>query len=437
MLIPAQRLYLLLGVISIISLGLRGLMGSQTSLGVMLGLDVIILLIAIADGWRTKKSDLNIIRNDLEHLSIGRDNPIILTVESKSPRKEQIQISDGYPREFQVNIAEFKLELEPSQSQELIYTIHPLRRGEFYLENIQIRQLSPWGLMWRDSQIQAKRPVLVYPDLIGLKELTIKLARQNSGTMRQAKRLGRGTDFAELREYSQGDDSRLIDHKATARRSLPIVKVLEPEKEQTLIILLDRGRLMTAQIEGMTRFDWGLNATLSLALAGLHRGDRVGVGVFDRQVVTWIPPSRNQQQLSILIESLSRLQPVLLESDYTGTISQLLKQQTRRALVVILTDWIDVTASSELLYTMINLSSRYLPFCVAIKDPIIDIIAQNQTENLTEAYTQAVALNLLKERQLATNILKQKGVFVLDACANQIKTELVDRYLQLKDANRI
>ncbi|TVQ42029.1 MAG: DUF58 domain-containing protein [Gloeocapsa sp. DLM2.Bin57] len=437
MLIPAQRLYLLLGVISIISLGLRGLIGPQTSLGVMLGLDAIILLIAIVDGWRTKKSDLNVIRNTPEHLSIGRDNPITLTVESKSPRKEQIQISDGYPREFQVNITEFQLELEPSQSQELIYTIHPLRRGEFYLENIQIRQLSPWGLMWRDFPILAKRPLLVYPDLIGLRELTIKLTRQNSGTMRQAKRLGRGTDFAELREYSQGDDSRLIDHKATARRSVPIVKILEPEQEQTLIILLDRGRLMTAQIEGMTRFDWGLNATLSLALAGLHRGDRVGVGVFDRQVVTWIPPSRNQQQLSILIESLSRIQPVLLESDYTGTISQLLKQQTRRALVVILTDWIDVTASGELLHTMISLSSRYLPFCVAIKDPIIDIIAQKSTENLTEAYTQAVALNLLKERQLAINILKQKGVFVLDACANQIKTELVDRYLQLKDANRI
>jgi uncharacterized protein (DUF58 family) len=437
MLLPAKRLYLLLAIISIITLGLRWLMNPGVNLGLMLGLDAIVLAIAIADGLATKKHPINIIRTCPDRLSIGRDNLVILTVESNSQQPQRIEIRDGYPREFRVNISEFTLQLDPNQTQELLYTIHPLRRGEFLWQNIQVRQLSPLGLVWKNYQIIATRQLLVYPDLIGLKELSIKLALDKSGTMRQARRLGRGTEFSELRDYGYGDDTRLIDWKATAKRSTPIVKVLEPEQEQTLIILLDRGRLMTAQVEGMTRFDWGVNATLSLALAGLNRGDRVGVGVFDRQVVTWIPPRRSQQQLSTLIESLSRLQPVLLESDYTGTVSQFLNQQTRRALVVILTDWVDVTASTELLHTMISLTPRYRAFCVGIKDPIIDIIAQNQTEKLTEAYNQAVALDLLQERKLATSILKQKGVLVLDASADKISTELVNRYLQLKDTNRI
>lgn len=51
---------------------------------------------------------------------------------------------------------------------------------------------------------------------------------------------------------------------------------------------------MTAQVQGLKRFDWGLNATLSLAMAGLSRGDRVGVGVFERQLSTWIPPERGK-----------------------------------------------------------------------------------------------------------------------------------------------
>ena len=437
MLLPAKRLYLLLGIISIITLGLRWLMTPGVNLGLMLGLDVMVLAIAIADGLATKQHPINIIRTSPERLSIGRDNLIILTVESNSQQPQRIQIRDGYPPEFRVNISEFTLQLDTNQTQELLYTIHPLRRGEFLWQNIQVRQLSPIRLVWKNYQIIATRQLLVYPDLMGLKELSIKLALDKSGTMRQARRLGRGTEFSELRDYSYGDDTRLIDWKATAKRSTPIVKVLEPEQEQTLIILLDRGRLMTAQVEGMTRFDWGVNATLSLALAGLNRGDRVGVGVFDRQVVTWIPPRRDQQQLFTLIESLSRLQPVLLESDYTGTVSQFLNQQTRRALVVILTDWVDVTASTELLHTMISLTPRYKAFCVGIKDPIIDIIAQNKTEKLTEAYNQAVALDLLQERKLATSILKQKGVLVLDASANKISTELVNRYLQLKDTNRI
>jgi uncharacterized protein (DUF58 family) len=122
---------------------------------------------------------------------------------------------------------------------------------------------------------------------------------QSSGSIRQFRPSGIGTEFSELRNYRTGDDWRWIDWKATARRlgvshnTPPLVRVLEPEQEQTLVILLDRGRLMTAKVNNLQRFDWGLNATLALALAALHRGDRVGVGVFDRQMHAWIAPERN------------------------------------------------------------------------------------------------------------------------------------------------
>ncbi len=250
--------------------------------------------------------------------------------------------------------------------------------------------------------------------------------------MRQARKIGQGTEFAELREYGQGDDIRLIDWKATARRNRPLIRVLEPEKEQTLFILLDRGRLMTAQVQGLKRFDWGLNATLSLASAGLSRGDRVGVAVFDRDVSTWIPPERGQAHLSKLIERLTPLQPELLEPDYLGAVTKVVTQQTRRALVVVITDLIDVTASAELLGAMVKLTPRYLPFCVTLRDPKVDAIAHNITNNLQDTYKRAVALDLLAQRQVAFAGLKQKGVLVLDAPCNNISNELVDRYLQLK-----
>jgi len=249
-----------------------------------------------------------------------------------------------------------------------------------------------------------------------------------------------GTEFAELREYGIGDDIRLIDWKATARRSRPLVRVLEPEREQTLIILLDRGRLMTARVQGLKRFDWGLNATLSLALAGLNRGDKVGIGVFDREVTTWIAPERGQHQLSKLIERLTPIQPVLLEPDYIGAVTRLVNQQNRRALVVLITDIVDVTASAELLAALVRLTPRYLPFCVTLGDPQVDRLghtppAPPYPEGVTATYVRAVALDLLAQRQVAFAQLKQKGVLVLDAPANQISEQLVDRYLQLKARN--
>ena len=432
--IPAQRLYLLL----ILGLGIAPLIaiGSNPSISLLLTFlfDSIILSLGFWDAWRVKAGRVQVHPPSLSKLSIGRDNPINLTVDS-GQEKAQIAIRDGYPTDFTVSIPMLEATLAPHSSQQLTYTIHPQQRGEYQWQDIQVRQLGRWGLAWHDWKISAREKVAVYPDLAGLRSLSIRLTLESTGTMRQAKRLGRGTEFAELREYRQGEDIRFLDWKATARRGRPFVRVMEPEREQTLIILLDRGRLMTAWVQGLQRFDWGLNAALSLALAGLHRGDRVGVGIFDRQVAAWIPPERGQHHLSKLIERLTPIQPVLLEPDYVGAVSQLVSQQTRRALVVLITDLVDATASAELLAAMGRLVPRYLPFCVTLRDPQVDVIAHSPTTQIEDAYVRAVAIDLLAQRQVAFAQLKQQGGLVLDAPANQIGESLVNHYLQLKARN--
>jgi uncharacterized protein (DUF58 family) len=439
--IPSRRVYGLLILGIAIALILAILLGEQVSIIVTLLFDSVVLGLAIWDGQRVKSNAVKVTRYPLQRLSIGRDNPVVLSVQSGN-QVSKIRLRDYYPLEFEVSTPTLDASLEANSTQELTYTIHPDSRGEYQWGDIQVRQLSPWGLAWHDWKIPASQTVAVYPDLIGLRSLSIRLTLENTGTMRQARRIGMGTEFAELREYGIGDDIRLIDWKATARRSRPLVRVLEPEREQTLIILLDRGRLMTAQVQGLKRFDWGLNATLSLALAGLHRGDKVGIGVFDREVTTWIPPERGQHQLPKLIERLTPIQPVLLEPDYVGAVTKLVNQQTRRALVVLITDIVDVTASAELLAALVRLTPRYLPFCVTLGDPQVDrlahtppILEKEKQGAIAATYARAVALDLLAQRQVAFAQLKQKGVLVLDAPANQISEQLVDRYLQLKARN--
>ena len=255
--------------------------------------------------------------------------------------------------------------------------------------------------------------------------------------MRQIRKQGIGTEFSELREYNAGDDPRSIDWKATARRNRPLIRVLEPEQEQTVIILLDRGRLMTANIQGYKRFDLGLNATLSLALTAIHRGDRVGVGVFDRYLTTWMPPQRGQAHFAKILDRVSRIQPELLEPDYLGAVTTIIKHQSRRALVVMITDIIDDIASAELLTALGRLTPRYLPFCVTLRDPQVDLRAGELATDIPGAYTQAVALDFLHQRELAFANLKRRGVLVLDAPANQITDRLVDRYIQIKARNQL
>ncbi|WP_309742083.1 DUF58 domain-containing protein, partial [Chamaesiphon sp. OTE_20_metabat_361] len=257
-----------------------------------------ILVLAGVDAWLSRADRVQVSRSPIGKLSIGRDNPVSLTVQAVSVpgkvRQFNYQIRDGVPQDLPGTPELIAGVQNTGTSDTIAYTVHPYRRGEYDWQGIYVRQLSRWGLAWQQWRVDAAQAVAVYPDLIGLKALSIRLALQSSGAMRQARKRGMGTEFSELREYNSGDDPRSIDWKATARRNRPLIRVLEPEQEQTVIILLDRGRLMTANIQGYKRFDFGLNATLSLALTAIQRGDRVGVGVFDRYLTTWIPPQQGQ-----------------------------------------------------------------------------------------------------------------------------------------------
>lgn len=401
----------------------------------------IVLILAGIDAWSSKGDRVQVSREELGKLSITRDNPVTLTIQAgKSGGKSRqfsYQIQDGVPQDLPGTPQLISGRLESGNIQTTTYTVHPYQRGEYAWQGIQVRQLSTWGLAWQQWRVDSAQTVAVYPDLVGLKALSIKLALQSTGALRQSKKRGIGTEFSELREYNTGDDPRSIDWKATARRNRPLIRVLEPEQEQTVIILLDRGRLMTANIQGYKRFDFGLNATLALALTAIQRGDRVGVGVFDRYLTTWIPPQQGQNHFSRILDRVSRIQPELLEPDYLGAVTTILKQQSRRALVVIITDIIDDIASAELLTALGRLTPRYLPFCVTLRDPQVDVRARELAADIPGAYTQAVALDLLRQRELAFANLKRKGVLVLDAPATQISDRLVDRYIQIKSRNQL
>jgi uncharacterized protein (DUF58 family) len=415
----------------------------------ILGLyDLIILAIAIWDYRQATQWQILLTRTCEEKLSIGRENAVHLNLKvvghPLKATETELQIRDGVPAVFQADAETLAVALVPQQSYELTYHVFPPRRGQFRWQQADLRLRSPWGLSWRLWQVSLTTAVVVYPDLMGLRQLSIRLSLETTGNLHRRHRVG-GTEFAELREYALGEDIRLIDWKATARRQRPIVRLLEPEREQPLLILLDRGRLMTAQVAGLSRFDWALNAALSLTLAGLRQGDRVGIAVFDKTIHTWIAPQPGMTHLAPILERLHNLEPIQAESDYAGVTAQVLSQYTRRALVVMLTDIVDEIASQDLLVAMGRLSPRFLPFCVALRDPQVDAQAhpapqaepQPDREAVQALYTQAVALDLLHQRRLAFAKLQQQGTLVLDAPAPLVSEQLVNRYLSVKARGRL
>src|SRR5207249_4312950 len=101
----------------------------------------------------------------------------------------------------------------------------------------------------------------VYPPLVTvrLRASVAEAARRHQGVT-PIRQLGEGRLFESLREWVPGDDLRHIDWKATAKRRKVITRQYEAERRQQVLLVLDTGRLLTAEIAGVSRLDYVVQA---------------------------------------------------------------------------------------------------------------------------------------------------------------------------------
>ena len=92
-----------------------------------------------------------------------------------------------------------------------------------------------------------------------------------------SKRAGTGLDFRDHRPYVPGDEPRMLDWRAAARRDRLVLRQTESEVELSCMLLVDHGATM-AYGEGMARKSTVVDAVAgALAWLAVRQGDRVGL----------------------------------------------------------------------------------------------------------------------------------------------------------------
>lgn len=116
---------------------------------------------------------------------------------------------------------------------------------------------------------------------------------------------GCSIDFADLREYSPGDDLRLLDWKAYARTDRFYVRQFEAERDATIIFLLDASPSMSFASNGVTKFEYAKYLLAALAFIGSGQHDRVGLFTSPGQAGAVLPPHRGRAHLQRLLRNLA------------------------------------------------------------------------------------------------------------------------------------
>ena len=462
----------------------------------------VILIVAAMDWFLAPRPDQwEISRETSERLNLGTANritirarrrqsenrasarPIALTIRDEAPHEWPLRDHGNLPDSNNsmastaldtTRLPLLCLKLAPGGEESASYEILPTRRGDWEFGDLWARYQTPLGLWWRQFKTPAAQTVRVYPDVSEVKryELQLRLGRASELGLHRLRSRGQGTEYESLRDYTPGDEFKNINWKASARRGRLISTNYEIERDQTIIIALDCGRMMTALAHAraarikttanlvenahfgdlqvladenrpkialdnasdvpLSKLDCAINATVLLSHVAASMGDSVGLLLFADGVKTWVPPRKGRLQTGQIIEALYGAQPQLVEPDYGAAYTYLDARKIRRSLVVTFTDVIDPFASRELLTASATLRRHHSAMCVAISNRDVAELAGQLPENMNDLYEKAMAQKMLSQRAAVFEKLRRQGVGILDVDASQLTIATVNRYLELK-----
>lgn len=315
------------------------------------------------------------------------------------------------------------------------YELRPRQRGRHRFPPAILLVAGKLHLAVKRFVFDHSDEIHVYPDLDQVKraELTLLNSRFLETGLKSKKFVGEGTEFESLREYHPDDDIRHINWHATARHRRPITNQYRIERNQSVITLIDCGRLMSTPVGTTSRLDIALANAAGVASVCRKLEDRVGAIAFDSTIRAEIRPRRAKVQT--YLSALYDIETSLEESDFALAFARVASY--KRALIIVFTDLLDHAAARPMISALPALLVKHQVIVASVRDPEIDELAEITPRTPSEAYQQASAISALDRRAAPIRNLVSLGVDVVEALPNQMTPALIDSYLKLKARMRL
>jgi uncharacterized protein (DUF58 family) len=151
---------------------------------------------------------------------------------------------------------------------------------------------------------------------------------------------GAGVEFAEVREYVEGDDPRNVDWNVTARVGRPFVKKYVEERELTVVFALDVSASMDAGFGC-----WSLRQTAArfcalLGLAAIANNDRIGLIAGSTGVERFVLPRKGAAHVLRVVRDCLLLERRGRGTDLGALLAQASRMLRRRAVVFLISDFL-------------------------------------------------------------------------------------------------
>jgi uncharacterized protein (DUF58 family) len=404
-----------------------------------LGYLAIVLGLGVLD-WRACSAEPapELTREMPERMTKGQRATITYLVSRPAGGATVVWILDELPSVLGGDLQIDAVRLGKRQTVEIAREVVASRRGIFAGGPVMVLWRSRAGMFrLRATLIEAAAVRILPPAAPPHRHsgLTHRSVREELG-LRPRRARGVGSEFESLREYVPGDDPRHVDWRASARRGRPIVRQFQTERRHTVMIAVDTGRLMGARVGDATKLDHAVNCAVALARASREFADRVGFIAFDRELRAMVHPRSGPAGIGMIVDAAVGLAVSPAEPDYRVLVQTLALQQRKRALVVVLTDFVEGGQSRDLAEYLAVLARRHAVLLVALRDRILAELDERQPGiGRAELYRRLALQDLAVEREEAIATIARMGAQTLDLDAARITAPVLNRYLAIRQAS--
>jgi uncharacterized protein (DUF58 family) len=434
MIVPSNRLLILVGVVAMPAAVLAVLPGFAA-----LGYALIGLLVAVAafdafsaparlDGIEARATDV---------IRLWKDRPAEIPLTIRNQRQKQLSLRIGLvlPPEIQAQSDELSTIL-PSASEfsQINWLCTPHKRGRYIMDHCAIERPSILGLWAARKTLPLQSEIRVYPNLAAERKKSPAFFKRGRLGVHGQRQIGKGREFEKLREYAPGDGFDDIDWKATARRGHPITRVFQVERTQEVYIILDASRLSARPVAGdpdATILERNITASLLLALAAEKQGDLFGLITFSDRIHDFVRARNGKTHYGACRDALYTLQPRFVAPDFDELFSLLRLRLRRRALLIFLTE-LDDPIVAEAFERNIPLLRQHL-ILVGMAKPIgAQPLFEAAVVSPDDVYRELAGhLQWDKLRKLGS-VLSSQGVRFSLLDADTLGPQLASLYVDLK-----
>ena len=405
----------------------------------MLAWNAVVLAALAADVARLPRPDaLRITRRWNGPLTIGAPTTVSIDVENPGGPLV-VRLTDYLDDRLAPELETVTLRAAPHRSATADYQVTPCERGDLRAGQVLIEYRSSWGLVERWAESDLAQQVRVYPDLHEGRRHAMYLirSRQIAREKRRQRRAAGGREFDRLREYQPGDERRDVSWMASARRGRLVAKVYQPERSQTVWLLVDAGRLLRARTEGQTLLDRATTAAIALSQVAMTSGDNVGVVAYGRRILHRLAPARGPAQMRRIIDAMAITAAESVEANHAAAVAALVQRQKRRALVVWLTDVAETAGIPDVIDHAAALVRRHVVVFATMQQPELAATAALAPGSAPDMFRMLAAQEMVDRREVLLRRLRQRGALVVEATPQSLAAGVVDRYLEVKERGLI